>query len=91
MAVAARKNIDQIWTLLEELKKEEKIELAVRLIDSLRRKKASEKGEAKEIAPEQKTLNSIAGSWSDFGMETEEITHLIRESRFTNRKIESFD
>lgn len=88
MEAAYFKKVDYLWSLLEELKQEEKIELAARLLGSLRPKKEPEKGEGKS---KEELLESIAGSWSDYGKSAEEIIDFIKESRYTNRKIETLD
>ncbi|MCO6480128.1 MAG: hypothetical protein J5I94_26045 [Phaeodactylibacter sp.] len=78
------KLLETWWALLSQLSAENRLELASRLINSL---KVSEPEEKKENDEWKK----LYGAWADDEQSAEELIQFIRESRAVNRKIESFD
>ncbi len=76
-------NIESWWSMLRHLNNDIKLELASRLIDSIK----------KPMPPVKKNddWKKLAGAWNDMEKSTEEVVDFIRSSRFTNRQIESFD
>jgi len=78
------KILESWWALLNNLSNEIKLELASRLIDSL-----------KKETPKKPTVNnewrSLFGAWKEDEMPTEELINLIRDSRISNHSIESLD
>lgn len=76
------KLLESWWALLRCLSAETRLELASRLINSL---KAPGNGK------ENKEWKKLYGAWADDKESAEDMIRLIRESRFVNRKIESFD
>ena len=75
------KVLESWWALLRHLSVEVRLELASRLINSL---KTSEPVNGKG-------WKQLYGAWSDEKESAEEMIALIRESRFVDRQIESFD
>ncbi len=71
------------WALLAGLSKDNKLELAARLITSLKEN---------DTYPKKKDDGwlKLAGAWKD-EESAEEMANRIRSSRFTNRQIEPFD
>lgn len=82
MEAAYFKNIDQIWLLLNNLKTDEKIELATRLLSSIRPIQKPKK--------EKEGWRKLSGAWKNDGQSAEELIQFLRTNRHTNRKIESF-
>ena len=76
------KIIDGWWTLLRHLSRDARLELASRLINSLKTPEPdkSEEGWIK-----------LYGSWADSNESAEELIALIKDSRNVDRKIEPFD
>lgn len=68
-------NIEYLWALLERLNKEDKIELAARLMGSLRTNKNTPPNE--EETPEL-LLERLAGAWSEID---ENLADDIKEAR----------
>lgn len=75
--------VEKWWALLKDLSSEAKIELASRLIDSLKSPYDPEKS--------NDDLKKLYGAWVDEEESAEELIEFLRNSRSTNRKIESFD
>ena len=73
--------LESWWALLRHMSAESRLELASRLINSLKT----------EEPKENEGWKSLYGAWADDGESAEGLIELIRESRFVNRKIESFD
>jgi hypothetical protein len=78
------KVLETWWSLLRHLSVEVRLELASRLIDSLKSPDPSEKKEKKD-------WKKLYGAWAEEKESAEELITLLRDSRFVNRKIESFD
>ena len=78
-----KRTLEIWWALLAGLSTESKLELAARLINSLKEN---------AIAPRKKDDGwlKLAGAWKD-EESVEEMANRIRSSRFTNRQIEPFD
>ncbi|MEM1322894.1 MAG: hypothetical protein AAGG75_21695 [Bacteroidota bacterium] len=77
------KILDNLWPLLKGLGAEAKLELASRLIDSLK---------SPDPTPNQEEdWRSLYGAWKDEEESAEEMIQRIRESRLSNRQLESFD
>ncbi len=76
------KIVDGWWTLLRHLSREAKLELASRLINSLKKNEPEEKEEG---------WVKLYGSWADSNEKAEKLIALIKGSRNTDRKIEPFD
>ncbi len=76
-------NIESWWSILKNLNNDIKLELASRLIDSIK----------KPIPPfeENDDWKKLAGAWNNMEQSPEELADFIRNSRFTNRQIEPFD
>lgn len=76
-------NIESWWSLLKNLNHDIKLELASRLIHSLK----------KPLAPNQKKddWKKLAGAWNDETESAEDLILLLRNSRLSNRQIESLD
>lgn len=76
-------NIESWWSLLKNLNNDIKLELASRLIDSIK----------KPAPPIKKNddWKKLAGAWNNEELSAEEMIEFLRDSRFTNRKIESLD
>lgn len=75
--------LEKWWALLKHLSSEAKIELASRLIDSLKSPDEPEK--------KNDDFEKLYGAWADEEESAEELIEFLRNSRSTNRKIESFD
>lgn len=75
--------LEKWWALLKNLNHETKIELASRLIDSLKSPNKPEE--------EKEDLRTLYGAWADENESAEELIEFLRKSRSTNRQIESFD
>ena len=80
------KTLEAYWLLLKNLSEDAKLELASRLINSLKPKKNPEKKESKNGI-----LERLYGAWDDEEESAEEMVERIQKSRFSNREIESFD
>ncbi|MCB0594097.1 MAG: hypothetical protein H6557_33670 [Lewinellaceae bacterium] len=78
------KVLESWWALLKHLSVEAKLELASRLINSLKAPEPVEGGKNED-------WKKLYGAWADDGESADKLIELIRESRFVNRKIESFD
>ncbi len=78
------KILETWWALLRHLSVEVRLELASRLINSLKTPDPEEKKEKKD-------WKKLYGAWADDKESAEELITLIRDSRFVNRQIESFD
>ena len=76
-------NIESWWSMLRHLNNDIKLELASRLIDSIK--------EPEPPVKENDDWMELYGSWNDMEQSAEELVDFIRISRFTNRQIESFD
>ncbi|HQU57997.1 MAG TPA: hypothetical protein PLU64_02345 [Saprospiraceae bacterium] len=77
-----KESIENWWALIRHLGAEAKLELASRLIDSLK---------ISEPLEDNKKWKELYGAWSDETESAEELINLIRDSRFLNREIESLD
>ena len=76
--------IESWWALLRHLSAEVRLELASRLINSLKPTEAAkEKGD--------KDWKKLYGAWAEEKENAEDLISLIRDSRFVNRQIESLD
>lgn len=78
------KVLETWWSLLRRLSAEMRLELASRLINSLKKPEPVEKKDKNE-------WKKLYGAWADDKESAEELIALIRNSRFSNRQIESFD
>jgi len=78
------KVLDSWWALLKNLSDDIKLELASRLIDSIKK-------DASKPPPVNAGWESLFGAWKEDGPPAEELITLIRNSRLSNRQIESFD
>lgn len=78
------KVLDAWWALLKNLSNDLKLELASRLIDSLKK-------EAPKPAPENTDWKSLFGAWKNDETSADELINLIRNSRLSNRTFESLD
>ena len=78
--------LDAYWLLLKNLSAEAKLELASRLINSLKSEPSDQKKESKD-----KIMERLYGAWNDEEKTAEEIIEFIYNSRVFNRKIESLD
>ena len=74
--------LESWWALLRHLSASSKLELASRLIDSLKEQEPVDK---------KKEWKDLFGAWADEKESAEELIRMIRGSRFVNREIESFD
>jgi len=76
-------NIESWWSILKNLNNDIKLELASRLLESMK----------KPVPPVPKNdgWKQLAGAWNDEPASAEEMITLIKDSRLTNRQIESFD
>jgi hypothetical protein len=77
-------NIEGWWSMLKHLSKEMKLELASRLIESLKKPELPNK-------QHDDSWMKLYGSWEDENQTTEELIDFIRNSRINNRQIESLD
>ena len=77
------KNIEYLWALLERLNKEDKLELAARLMSSLRPPKPEPK--------EEDSWLKLYGAWSEDDKSADDMIHFLRNSRNSNREIEPLD
>ena len=75
------KVLESWWALLRHLSVEVRLELASRLINSLKTPEPADNKEWKKLY----------GAWADEKESAEEMITRIRESRFVSRQIESFD
>ena len=78
------KILESWWALLSRMSAENRLELASRLINSLKVSEPEERAENDE-------WKKLYGAWADDEQSAEELIQVIRESRAVNRKIESFD
>jgi len=78
------KILDTWWTLLKNLSDDLKLELASRLIDSIKK-------DSPKPPPVNNGWESLFGAWKNDGTSAEELIDFVRSSRLSNRKIESFD
>ena len=76
--------LESYWLLVRHLSAEAKLELASRLIDSL--KPGNEKKNKDE-----KAWKKLYGAWANDNETAEEMIDRIREARLFNRKTEPFD
>ena len=76
-------NIVSWWSILKNLNNDIKLELASRLIESMKKPRSPVK--------ENDDWMQLYGSWNDMEQSAEEFAEFIRSSRLTNRQIESFD
>lgn len=77
-----KKIIDGWWNIISRLSKEARIELASRLVNSLKNNEPETKKDSWE---------DLYGSWEDDSMSAEELVNFVRESRISYRKIEPLD
>lgn len=75
--------LERWWALLQHLNSDAKLELASRLINSLKSPDAPD--------GEDDDLKKLYGAWNDEEESAEQLIEFLRSSRSTNRKIESFD
>lgn len=80
-----RKALENWWMLLRDLNTDLRIELASRLIDSLK-----PKNESTEESTEDEWMK-LFGAWANEEKTAEELIAEIKASRLSNRQIESFD
>lgn len=80
------KILEAYWLLLRDLSEDARLELASRLINSLKPSSTLDKKE-----PKPNILESLYGAWSDEKETAEEMIERIQKSRSSNREIESFD
>lgn len=78
------KLIESWWDLLRHLSAEVRLELASRLINSLKTPEPEKK-------KEKTNWTNLYGAWAEEDKSAEDFIDLIRDSRFTNRQIESLD
>lgn len=83
MANFNNKVLESWWAILRHLNAEVRLELASRLINSLK-----PQGPVEE---ERSGWKELYGAWSDENESAEELISIIRDSRFINRQIEPFD
>ncbi len=76
--------LDAYWLLLRHLNAEAKLELASRLIDSL-------KPVDKKKEKDDKAWKKLYGAWANDKETAEEMIDRIRDARLFNRKTEPFD
>lgn len=77
-----KKTLEGWWNILRHLSAEARIELASRLINSLKNEKPKN---------DNKNWESLFGSWKEENMPTEDMVTFVRESRVSYRKNEPFD
>lgn len=77
-----KKILEGWWNLLRHLSAEARIELASRLINSLK---------DEEPKNDSKNWESLFGSWDEENMPAKNMATFVRESRVSYRKNESFD
>lgn len=80
------KTLEAYWLLLRDLSEDARLELASRLINSL---KPAQKADKK--APKNSGLESLYGAWNDEAESAEEMIERNQKSSASNREIESFD
>ena len=75
--------LESWWSLLKHLNNNIKLELAGRLIESIK----------KPASPANKNEDwkKLAGAWNDENESAKDLILFLRNSRLSNRKIESFD
>ncbi len=76
--------LESWWSLLQHLNNDLKLELASRLIDSIK----------KPLPPtttKKDGWKKLAGAWKDEEQSAEELILFLRNSRLSNRQIESLD
>lgn len=76
-------NIERWWSLLKYLNKDVKLELAGRLIESLKK--------TPEPIKENDDWLKLYGAWSEEEETAEELINLIKTSRVSTRQIEPLD
>ncbi len=76
-------NIESWWSLLRHLNNDVKLELASRLLESIKKPSPS--------SSPRDDWKKLAGAWNDEKESAEEMILLIKNSRFSNRQLESFD
>ena len=77
-------NVESWWSLLKYLNNDIKLELASRLIESLKNTPTPKKEEEDDWL-------KLYGAWSEEEETAEELIDLIRNSRVSTRQIESLD
>jgi len=75
--------IDNWWILLKDLNVDSRIELATRLINSLKPNQDNEKS--------NEEWTKLFGSWASDSKSAEDMINEIKTSRFSNREIEPLD
>ena len=78
------KILESWWSLLKHLSNDMKLELASRLIDSIKSPVP-----AKEV--NSTDWKKLCGAWKDEKESAEELIVFLKNSRLTNRQIESFN
>ncbi len=79
-----RSRIEAYWLMLEHLSNEAKLELADRLITSLKKPKPSKK-------KKEELLDKLYGAWENESESAESMVAQIRSARVFDRSIESLD
>lgn len=77
------KTLEAYWLLIRDLNEDARLELASRLINSLKLKSAPDK---KGNEPKS-SLDILYGAWSDEKETAEEMIELLQKSRLDNLKI----
>lgn len=78
------KMLESWWAVLRHLNAEMRLELASRLIESLKTPEPEEQKDKNEC-------KKLYGAWANEKESAEELIKMIRNSRSANRQIESFD
>lgn len=76
-------NIESWWSILKNLNNDIKLELATRLLESMKKTTPPLDG--------NDGWKQLAGAWNDETATAEEIITLIKDSRLSNRQIDSLD
>ncbi len=84
MEASYYKNVEYLWAILEQLNREEKIELAARLMGAVRPGKSKKK-------EDDEGWKKLYGAWTDDAESAEDLMKFIKENRNVNRQIEPLD